>query len=244
MNPKKSFEQVGFVVIPGFYNGEEIQAIDGAMENFIAKRVPTLPAEHVFYEDKNNHATLKQIQCLHKHEGFFSDLFEDKPKQLAEELLCESVVCKNLQYFNKPPGLGKATPAHQDGFYYMLEPCRALTMWVALDTIDEENGCVRYLPGSHTQGMQHHVRSNVLGFSQGINDYDSRAKETPCPAQPGDLLAHHALTIHRADANASTTRSRRALGFVFYGESATEDTPAHEAYQRELRKELIESGKI
>ncbi|MEC8389905.1 MAG: phytanoyl-CoA dioxygenase family protein [Planctomycetota bacterium] len=37
----------------------------------------------------------------------------------------------------------------------------------------------------------------------------------PLPAQPGDLLVHDAMTIHRADANRSTNRTRRALGFIY-----------------------------
>ena len=245
MNPKKAFEQDGYVAMPGFYNENETQTIESAMGDFIAKRVPALPPEHVFYEDKANRSTLKQIQCLHKHDGFFADLFNDKPKQLAEELLGEAVVCRNLQFFNKPPGTGKATPVHQDGCYFMLEPCHALTMWLALDAADEENGCVRYLAGSHIHGMRPHARTQTLGFSQAISDYDSEADdEIICLAQPGDLLAHHALTIHRADANTSATRSRRALGFVFYGESAKEDSVAHATYQRQLRQEMIVQGRI
>ena len=245
MNPKKAFEQDGYVAMPGFYNKNETQTIESAMGDFIAKRVPVLAPEHVFYEDKANRSTLKQIQCLHKHDGFFADLFNDKPKQLAEELLGEAVVCRNLQFFNKPPGTGKATPVHQDGCYFMLEPCHALTMWLALDVADEENGCVRYLAGSHIHGMRPHARTQTLGFSQAISDYDSEADdEIICLAQPGDLLAHHALTIHRADANTSATRSRRALGFIFYGESAKEDSVAHATYQRQLRQEMIVQGRI
>lgn len=244
MNHKKSFKQDGFVAMPGFYDAHQLQVIEAAFQRFVAECVPALPPEHVFYEDKANRATLKQIQRMHEHDDFFEDLFNSKLKLLAEELLEEPVLPKNLQYFNKPPGLGKATPPHQDGFYYMLEPCRALTMWMALDHVDEQNGCVCYVPGSHMRGMRPHARTQILGFSQGISDYTSEADEIACPAQPGDLLAHHALTIHRADANNSVNRSRRALGFVFYGISAKEDKPAHEAYQRKLKMELIEAGKI
>ena len=129
----------------------------------------------------------------------------------------------------------------------MLEPCRALTMWMALDDVDEENGCVRYVRGSHTRGMRPHGRTETLGFSQGITDFgqalDAR-DEVACPARPGDLLAHHALTIHRADANASATRTRRALGFIYYGESALENLAAHEAYQAKLTTEMELAGKI
>jgi phytanoyl-CoA hydroxylase len=58
------------------------------------------------------------------------------------------------------------------------------------------------------------------------------------------LLAHHALTIHRADANVSPTRTRRALGFIYYGESAREDFAAHETYQAKLATEMEVAGKI
>jgi len=120
-------------------------------------------------------------------------------------------------------------------------------MWMALDMVDEENGCVRYVRGSHTRGMRPHGRTETLGFSQGITNFAQAAdskNEVACPAQPGDLLAHHALTIHRADANTSPTRTRRALGFIFYGESAREDLAAHKAYQVKLATEMEVAGKI
>jgi phytanoyl-CoA hydroxylase len=240
------FEEDGFIAVPGFCDTEELQGIESALATFIAEIVPSLPVEQVFYEDKNDLSTLKQIQRMHEHDEFFASFMESSPKALADELLGEPVIAKNLQYFNKPPSIGQATPAHQDGHYFMLRPCRAVTMWMALDPVDEENGCVRYLRGSHRDDLRPHGRTQTLGFSQGLVDYgkNETREEVPCPSNPGDLLAHHALTIHRADANLSPTRSRRALGFIFYGESTRENPEAHDAYQRWLAKELMATGKI
>jgi phytanoyl-CoA hydroxylase len=242
----KAFKEDGFVAVPKFCNSGELSAIESALAHFIDFRIPLLPAEEVFYEDKANPDSLKQIQRMHEHDDFFGAFFNEKPQALAEELLGGPVVGKNLQYFNKPPGIGQATPAHQDGHYFMLQPCHAVTMWMALDNVDEENGCVRYLRGSHLDGMRPHERTQTLGFSQGIVNFgdNETREEIPCPAKPGDLLAHHALTIHRADANASLSRTRRALGFIFYGESSREDKVAHEAYQKNLADEMSGSGKI
>lgn len=245
-NHRKNFETNGFVLVPNFCKSEELAKIDSALARFVGNLIPTLPPEEVFYEDKEDPRTLKQIQRLHAYDSFFGNYVKNKPKALAEELLGEPVTVKNLQFFNKPPGIGKPTPAHQDGQYFMLEPCRALTMWLALDPVDEENGCVRYLKGSHHDGLRPHARTQTLGFSQGIVGYgkDEAREEIPCPAQPGDLLAHHALTVHRADANLSQTRSRRALGFIFYGESAREDKLAHDAYQKDLVSKMSAEDKI
>ena len=115
----------------------------------------------------------------------------------------------------------------------------------ALDAGDEANGCVRYIRASHRAGLRPHARTATLGFSRGITEFgeEDLVNEVKCPAEPGDLLAHHAWTIHRAEANTSP-RSRRALGFIFYGESAREDATAHEAYQKLLAAELAMEGRI
>ncbi|MDG2123620.1 MAG: phytanoyl-CoA dioxygenase family protein, partial [Verrucomicrobiales bacterium] len=130
-------------------------------------------------------------------------------------------------------------------FYFKLDPPHALTMWMALEDVDEENGCVRYVKGSHLKGMREHGRTGTLGFSQGLTDFgreEDLAAEEAMPAAAGDLLAHHALTIHRAGGNSSATRSRRALGFIFYSVDAREDIEAQEAYRKELAKQ--QEGKI
>ena len=244
----EAMETEGFVFLPKFINGEALTELTAHVDRFIRDVVPTLRPEQVFYEDKSNPETLKQIQHMNTHDLWFHDLFTNSRfQELAEVLLKGPVVPKNMQYFNKPPGVGQPTPPHQDGYYFMLNPCEAITMWFALDVVDEENGCVRYVPGSRRHGMREHSRTQTLGFSQGITDYPTdqdRKGEVTCPAQPGDLLVHDALTIHRADANRSCTRSRRALGFIYYSERAREDREAHTRYQRRLAEDLKSQGKI
>ena len=247
MTPNEKFERDGFVVVRNFFGSEEISAINTALARFIREYLHKLRPEDVFFEDKAEQKTLKQIQQLQKHDSFFSKLFENKPRLLAEQLLGENVIGKNLQYFNKPPGRNQATPPHQDGQYFMLKPCHAVTLWLALDDTDEENGCVRYVCGSHKHGLRPHKRTQTLGFSQGITDFglpEDITNEVPCPARPGDILAHHALTIHRANANNSKYRTRRALGFIFYAKSACENFKAHKRYQDHLTNELAQAGKI
>ena len=243
-----AFERDGYVALGEFLTQDEVAETQSMLADFIRDRVPELPREQVFYEDLSQPDTLKQIQQLFHHDAFFNDLmFGGKVEQLAELLLQGPVVGKNMQYFNKPPTIGKATPPHQDGYYFMLKPCEAITMWLALDEVDEENGCVRYVRGSHQRGMRSHGRTQTLGFSQGVTDYgtpEDLADEVAFPAQPGDLLVHNAMTIHRADGNRSTIRTRRALGFIYYSERAKVDEEAHAAYQKKLAEEMKEVGKI
>lgn len=237
---KQSFDQDGYVFIAGFLKTPQVEEINRKLADFIQKGLPGMSPDHIFYEDKDDPATLKQLQDLHHCDRFFRNILSGSAfEKIASELLDDEVIGKNLEYFNKPPRIGKATPPHQDNYYFMLNPPKAVTMWMALEEADEGNGCVRYIRGSHLKGMRPHGRTKTLGFSQGIVDYGEKETadvEVPFPARPGDLLIHHSMTIHRADANQSE-RSRRALGFIYFGTSAVEDMEAKKAYQEKLQAE-------
>lgn len=245
MSKRDQFLEDGYLVAKEFFSHEEISEIAQQVDRYISELVPELPSEHVYYEDKSDRSTLKQLQRMHEHDAWFDTLFDGKPRELAQELLASEVTKQNMQFFNKPPGVGKPTPPHQDGYYFKLDPPEALTMWLALEEVDEENGCVRYVRGSHRHGIRPHGLSGTLGFSQGMTDFGTDADlaaEVTMPAQPGDLLAHHALTIHRAEGNRSTTRTRRALGFIFYSVNAQVNEDAKAKYRAQA--DASQKGKI
>lgn len=238
---KTSFDKDGYVYLPGFLSPEEVAQLNQHLQRFIAEKLSAMKSGHYFYEDPNDLSTLKQMQDLEKYDDWFKDLaIDSKFSSIAETLLGEQADCKTVEYFNKPPKIGKPTPPHQDGYYFMLQPQQALTMWLALETVTEETGCVKYIPGSHVKGVRPHGRTATLGFSQGITDFGTEEdvkNELSFPAQPGDLLVHHALTIHRAGANTTTDRTRKALGLIYFGASAKEDLEAKERYRQQLAKE-------
>lgn len=245
---KSQFDADGYVAIRGFLSPSEVESLHAELNRVIREVVPAMPREHVFHEDINRPETLKQLQMLHTHDRYFHDLFlGGRIEELAETLLADEVVGKNMQYFSKPPGTGQPTPPHQDGYYFKLSPCQAVTMWLALDDVDEENGCVRYVRGSHRRGMRAHGGSGVLGFSQAMPDYGlpvDLENEIDLPVRPGDMLVHHALTIHSAGGNRSLQRPRRSMGFAFYAAQSREDDAALVAYQRKLADELTAAGRI
>lgn len=241
MNPaavcKSRFDRDGYVRVESFLPVGQVEQCNREVDRYIRELVPTLPPEHVFYEDRENRSSLKQLQKMHEHDDWFRELAQGKPQALAESLLGTEVEAVNLQFFNKPPGIGKPTPPHQDGYFFKLNPPLAVTMWMALEAVDLENGCIHYVKGSHKTGMRAHRSTGTLGFSQGIYDYGTELdceNEVAQPAEPGDLLAHHALTIHHATGNDSPSRSRRALGFIFYSLEAQPDEEALAEHRRLL----------
>ncbi len=224
---KERFKEDGFLVVPQFLAGDEFEEVVDNLDRYIREIVPTLAPEHAFFQDRSKPETLKQMQ--HMGRDPFFEAYRKTPKwvDLAESLLGEPVEAGEPEWFNKPPNTVHVTPPHQDNYYFNLVPPSVLTIWVALDSIDEENGCLRYVRGSHKGGVRPHTRSTILGFSQHIPDYDDlKVDEVAIKLNPGDAAVHHANMIHRADPNTSTERNRRAFAMVMEGESCEIDEEA------------------
>jgi phytanoyl-CoA hydroxylase len=229
---KSTYERDGFVVVRQLLTPGDFAELASQLDRYIRDVVPGLPPSDAFYDDRSRPETLKQMQRLEQDAFFFHYLTHPVWKSLAEALLGEEANASGAEWFNKPAGTNHITPPHQDNYYFCLRPPQVLTMWMALDTVDEENGCLRYVPGSHQRSIRPHGRTRTLGFSQGIMDYgdEDYATEIPVSLQPGDVTVHHGNTIHRADANTSLVRNRRSFALVFKGVSCQRDEPAFARY--------------
>ncbi len=241
---KSAFERDGFAVVRRFLSEDELGELEAELERYICDVVPGLEDSQAFYDDRSRPETLKQLQHMSSDDYFRRSVDHPKWNALATALLGERVSCDSPEWFNKPPRTNHPTPAHQDNYYFKYEPPNVLTIWLALDPIDEENGCLRYVAGSHRRGARPHGVSNVLGFSQGLTDYGAadEAAEVPMKLSPGDAIVHHGWTIHRADPNRSSVRHRRAFAMVFRGASCRIDAAARERYQAELNAQHRSMG--
>ena len=160
-----NFNADGFVLIPDFFSKNEIETINSNLRRVFDEVLPNIPDHEVFYENKGNSSMIKQISSVDQHDLFFNDLLTSSNLiELSALLLNDTIIPKNLAYFNKPAIIGKATPPHQDGYYFKIHPPIALTVWVALESSDEENGNVKYVKGSHLKGMRPHGKSETFGF--------------------------------------------------------------------------------
>ena len=240
----QEYRQNGFVVVRQFLEAAALQELKDQLDRYIREVVPGLPADNAFYHDRDRPETLKQLNEM-QDDPFFDEIRRRSPwVDLATRLLGEQAVAKHPQWFNKPPGIDHPTPPHQDNYYFCLDPDASITLWLAIDPVNQHNGCLRYLPGSHRGGLREHDASNVLGFSQGITDYgdEQKEREEEICCQPGDLVVHHGEMIHRADPNRTADQPRRAFAIVYRSESAKRDETAYLKYQERLSQQHQQMG--
>ena len=127
-----------------------------------------------------------------------------------------------IQY--KPARHGGINNWHQDAPYWpVLEPQTPVTAWVALDDVDEDNGCMWMVPGSHKWGNHiKYLETNPLekfhelgdGFTPPADAEVKTVKRTAWPVKNGQVSFHHSMTWHGSGKN-NSDRPRRAIALHF-----------------------------
>ena len=142
--------------------------------------------------------------------------------EIAQLLRAKEVRLWHDQIQYKPAGKGGVNFWHQDSLYWPLVTPKntQVTAWIALDDVDEENGCMWMVSNSHAWGdhIEYLHSLKPAGFRSMPETYRSRAsKMKPCPVPRGTVHYHHALTWHGSDENLSD-RPRRAIALHFMDE--------------------------
>ncbi|MCA9107199.1 MAG: phytanoyl-CoA dioxygenase family protein [Planctomycetales bacterium] len=125
------------------------------------------------------------------------------------DLLGENVVCWGSHFFCKLPHDGKRVPWHQDSTYWPLTPTKTVTVWLAIDDTDRENGAMRFIPRSHLHGLIDYDETSeadtVLDLA--VRDAEQYGDEpVDVCLRAGDFSMHSDLLLHGSDANASDRR--------------------------------------
>ncbi len=130
----------------------------------------------------------------------------------ARTILGPDVLLLATHFFCKYPSRGDRFVAwHQDVTYWGLDPPFAITAWLAIDDSDEENGCMRIIPGSHLSEILDHGKSskegNLLSVNQEIPDaLVNVASAVDLVLRAGQMSLHHGKLIHGSNPNRSRRR--------------------------------------
>lgn len=146
--------------------------------------------------------------------GFLAAARDETLLAMVQQLIGPDIALWNSSFFAKPANGGHATPWHQDGEYWPIEPLATCTVWIAIDAATPENGCLQVIPGSHKeQRLRQHNTNNAsdLTLNQELDqaEFDSNAAEF-IELEPGQVSLHDVYLVHGSDANHSE-HSRRGM---------------------------------
>jgi phytanoyl-CoA hydroxylase len=214
---QSEFDKNGFVVVPDVFSEAEISGISAEVDRVLLGAVSYVPENDVVFEPNTNPQQVRNAFRLHVYNDGFLNTARHAPLISAvESLLGKGLRLYSSQVFAKPALVGSVVPQHQDMPYWPFAPYEMVSSWIALDDSSIENGCVRYVAGSHKLGILPHTPSGIVGNSLGVVE-DSRVTalpEVPAEVRRGSCILHHCLTVHRSGVNQSP-HPRRGLIYVY-----------------------------
>jgi len=151
-----------------------------------------------------------------RDDPFWISLVSDKRLlNIVEQFVGPNIASFASHYVCKPPKLGKKIHWHQDGSYWPLKPMEVISVWLAVDESNKENGCMRVVPGSHKQGLKskgmnaeqfkQHVQNAHKGKST-FFEVDENTEIVDVELHPGDISIHHPAMVHGSNSNESPRR--------------------------------------
>ena len=158
------------------------------------------------------------------------------------------------QMFVKEVGTKTRTGWHTDQPYWPISG-PVITTWIALDHVDDENGALEFIPGSHHWGKKYHpfITDQLGAFVKYLKPDDPQYDEMPdfeadrdkyeiksWELEPGDMLAFDGFIVHSAKGNQTSTRRRRGYAVRFATDGATYDP--NQGVANWLEDESLEPG--
>lgn len=196
----------GWTVVEGVFSAAEVEAVRALVMRLCEAELAVSATN--FTADSGEAGELAPRKLNHpymKHDDLRMFSTDARLRSLAGQLVGEPVRLFADQVLMKPPRFGSAKPYHQDNAYFKCEPAdETITVWVALDDVDEHNGCLRYIDGSHRGAVLDHVpvEGEAHNLMPRADEIDLSRESLACVEQ-GGVVFHHCKVLHTSHRNES-----------------------------------------
>ena len=156
---------------------------------------------------------------------------------MVAQVIGPDIILLNSSFFAKPAVNGNKTPWNQDGEYWPLRPLATCTVWLAIDEATVENGCLKFMPGSHKRKELRPHRTNkdpnfTLHQELLESEYDDD-KAVPLELEAGQMSLHDVYLLHGSEANDSG-KPRRGITMRFMPGTSVFDRKKAKQLSRDL----------
>lgn len=223
---KRHFDEDGCIIVRGLLSDSELQKVHRTVEN------PELVKHQYGRPDKKGK---EPKLVLWQHPGNDVTGMVARSRKVAEtcqELLGGEVYHYHTKLITKEPYIGGTFEWHQDYGYWYKYGCLfpdMMTVFVALDDCNKENGCLQVLKSSHKCGRIDHL---IVAEQTGADVERVQEIEKVCDLihvelKAGDALFFHCNVLHTSSDNTSGNQ-RRALVIAY--NRASNDPGPHEKH--------------
>jgi ectoine hydroxylase-related dioxygenase (phytanoyl-CoA dioxygenase family) len=220
------YRDQGYLLVEGVIDAPLLARLRDATEEMIERSRAVSASDAVFDLD-DGHAPdrprLTRVKVPHLNvPGFDQVLHAPGVKAVLQALLGPVVRLQTSKLNTKAPGGGAAVEWHQDWAFYPHTNDDLLAIGLMLADVDEANGPLMVIPGSHKGPVLDHSRNGVFAGAVDPDDplFDL-SKAVTLTGRAGSMSVHHVRLLHGSAPNMSD----RARLICFYELAAGDAWP-------------------
>jgi len=254
----QQFHQNGFIVLRNFLPKERCDAILDVAKAHLEHRIEPIETEIgyderskeyrtdvVDYASKSNEENMivRRLRQVYSRDILFKEWMEDvEIRPVLQQILEDKVVITTAHHnsiMTKMPHYSKATAWHQDRRYWRYSNDNLVSVWLALDDENSDNGVLEFLPGSHLMQFKPEQFDEKEYFREDTSENAALiAKKVSKTLKKGDVIIFHSLLLHRANRN-NTEKTKISLVYTVKGEKTIPLKGTRSSEYPEIRLEEI-----
>ncbi|MEZ5965010.1 MAG: phytanoyl-CoA dioxygenase family protein [Planctomycetota bacterium] len=226
---KRLFAREGYVHLRGVLSDEEVGELETVYDRFLRREIEVPGKDYCdmsgeYGREPADFAIVNVMLPRRYWPAWQGNVYERRAASIAQQLCGDGMAIDYDQLLAKRPHEAKAVFGwHQDMAYWIdTADRRTATCWLAIDPSTRENGCMRFVPGSHLEAQLRPHRplhgdretSHTLVTEVDPQRDDVRLAEIA----RGDITVHNERVLHGSGGNDSDGW-RRAYIVAFRSEA-------------------------
>lgn len=219
----EQFNTMGFLLLSQFADTKLCGMIKDIALVHLKHKIPPIETEYEYFgknteerkqisdaksEQKEEGLTVRRLRQVYHRDIVFKQWMEnEKIRPVLKQLLGEDptiTIAHHNSIMTKMPHTSTVTSWHQDFRYWNFENDNLVSVWLALDTENDKNGVLEFIPGSHKMAFKSSQFDEKEYFSQGHEENQSTiATKISYPLERGDVVLFHCKLLHRANKNST-----------------------------------------
>jgi ectoine hydroxylase-related dioxygenase (phytanoyl-CoA dioxygenase family) len=207
------YDRDGFIVVPGVLGEAELASLRAATDELVA-RSRAATAHNDVYDLEPDHTPeaprVRRIKTPDRWDPRFAAMVHHQGILACLTALWGPNIRFDTSKLNmKAAGFGSPVEWHQDWAFYPHTNDDLAAVGIMIDDVDEENGPLLVLPGSHRGPVyDHHADGRFCGAMDPAAAGLDFGQAVACTGRAGSISIHHVRAVHGSAPNRSA-RSRR-----------------------------------
>lgn len=223
---RERYATEGYLLVPDVVGADLLRQLRSVTLDLIERSRAVSASDEVYDLDEGHSAgapRLTRIKLPHtRHPAFREAIARSRLTEVLTDLLGADVRLRTSKLNTKAPGGGAAVEWHQDWAFYPHTNDDLLAVGLMLEDVDEANGPLMVIPGSHVGPVLSHFRDGV--FCGAVDPADpafEKEKIVTLTGKAGSATFHHVRLLHGSAPN----HSDRARLICFYECGAADAWP-------------------